>query len=124
MATLNIKITSVTPPTYEKTSGSGDVSATGNIDVSGVAEDVDISWTLDDGLNRTFTASVPPGPITITNPDGSGPPSGVFGAGELSSEDKTLEVSDANTVGSNPAGNFQYTLHFTVGAADPSIKNR
>ncbi len=124
MATLNIKITSVTPRRYEKTSGSGDVTPRGDIDVSGVAEDVDINWTLDDGLNRTFTANDPPGPITITNPDGSGPPSGIFGAGELSNGDKTLKVSDANTIGSNPAGNFQYTLHFTVGAADPSIKNR
>ncbi len=127
MATLEIAITSLTPATYEKTSGSGDVTAQGNIDVTGVDEAVDLVWTIDDGVDRTFRPNPPPppGPIIIVDRDGGGPPDGLFGQGVLSAGNKTLTVADVNTEGSNAAaGPFVYTLHFTDGAADPSIRNR
>lgn len=118
--TLAVKITSITPPTYEKTSGpdKATVSSRGDIDVSELTNSVDIEWTLKSDLNEVFKPLSPePGPITIT------PANTEFSAAVLSNSDRTVTVPDANSANQTTKV-YNYILHQQRGQMDPSIKNR
>jgi hypothetical protein len=127
---VNINITALNPDAFEKDSSStasaAIVALNGNIDLSGVDCEVDISWTIDSNLDAAFKPlSPPPGPImfrTITAPPVA-PGSGIFGTPVLSNENRTVSVSDANS-STATVKVFNYTLFQTNGVNDPRVTNR
>ena len=115
--TLNINITSMSPDRFAKDPSSTATEATvtdkGVIDVSSVLDSVTIAWTIAAGVNETFESLSPaPGPIKFrtTQVPPTDPPAGVFGSATLSTDKKTVTVSDANASGETTKV-FQYTLY-------------
>lgn len=108
------------------TAAEATVSSSGAIDVSSVADSVTISWTIAADVNETFESlSSAPGPIKFqTNQvPPTNPPAGVFGSASLSTDKKTVTVSDANSSGETTKI-FNYTLYENHGPDDPRVTNR
>jgi hypothetical protein len=128
--TLKIKIISMSPDRFEKDPTSTATLATvtdkGVIDISKVTDSVDISWTIGATVNETFESiGSNTGPIkfkTNQTPP-TDPPAGVFGTPTLSTDKKTVTVSDANASGATTKI-FNYTLYENHGPDDPRVTNR
>lgn len=130
--TLLVNITSVDgtgkPNAFSKdpnsTASCASVDSSGNIDISGCPEAIDISWTFEDSTNQKFRSA---NPITFAPALGTSQNNGVFGTTALSNGDKTATLTDANPDGAHRGSNansFNYTIHDEATADDPSIRNR
>ena len=128
--TLKINITSLNPDRFAKDASSTATGATvdqsGNISLQNVTDTVVISWKLADSLGQTFESiGSTTGPIkfrTIGSPP-SAPASGIFSTPTLSTDSKTVSVTDANGNGAAEKS-FTYTLYESHGPDDPTIRNR
>lgn len=121
MATLKIDITAISGSTgtYSRSSGPGTVTSAGDITLNASSgANQDIAWTIDSTLTETFksTDSFSTAPVP-----GKGSHNGEFSGLTVSTDAKTLTITDAN----NANDQYEYSLTLSDGTVlDPKIINR